>query len=200
MLYTWEHLPYRAVLKSGHETADLGSSIHTFICGFKLPPSAVLWSRWQTADLGSSMAGFGHTGSFCPQTADQSSSMAAFGPLSKFYFMVPLANCWPKQFHGRFWAQRWQTADLSSSMAGFGHPGGKCAQTADRGSSMAAFGPLEKAAIELLTVAVLWPLSANCWPWQFYGQFWDLQKLTIILIIILKKCWQILGILMVKLY
>ena len=46
-------------------------------------------------------------------------------------------------------------------MAGFGHPGGKCAQTADRGSSMAAFGPWKKAAIELLTVAVLWPLFST---------------------------------------
>ena len=31
--YTWEFLPYMAVFQSVHKTADLGSSMDTFLCG-----------------------------------------------------------------------------------------------------------------------------------------------------------------------
>ena len=60
--YTWANLPYTEVGKSGHRTADLGSSNHTFFHGLELPTLAVLWPRCRTADLGSSMASFQH---FC---------------------------------------------------------------------------------------------------------------------------------------
>ena len=55
---TWEHLPYVAVLKSGHTTATVSSSIHTFFHGSKLLTVAVLWSVAITANPGSSMATF----------------------------------------------------------------------------------------------------------------------------------------------
>ena len=39
---TWEQLPYEAVFKRGHETAVLGSSIHSFVFGFRLWTLTVL--------------------------------------------------------------------------------------------------------------------------------------------------------------
>ena len=57
-LVTWEHLPYVAVLKSGHTTATVSSSIHTFFHGSKLLTVAVLWSVAITANPGSSMDTF----------------------------------------------------------------------------------------------------------------------------------------------
>ena len=77
--YTWEHLPYRAVLESATRTAKAGSSIHTFLRGLKLQTSAVLWSRCQTADLSSSMAALQCCDPGMPQTADLGSFMAALG-------------------------------------------------------------------------------------------------------------------------
>ena len=56
-------------------------------------------------------------------------------------------------------------------MAGFQHTGGFGSQTADPGSFMATFQPLPKVAMELPTLAVLWPFSSNCRPWQFHGHF-----------------------------
>ena len=75
---TWANLPYTEVGKSGHRTADLGSSNHTFFRGLELPTLAVLWPRCRTADLGSSMASFQHFRTFRHRTADLGSSMAAF--------------------------------------------------------------------------------------------------------------------------
>ena len=49
--YTWGHLSYVAVLKSGHTTATIGISIHTFSHGSKLPTAAVLWSVATTAKV-----------------------------------------------------------------------------------------------------------------------------------------------------
>ena len=77
-LLTWANLPYTEVGKSGHRTADLGSSNHTFFRGLELPTLAVLWPRCRTADLGSSMASFQHFRTFRHRTADLGSSMAAF--------------------------------------------------------------------------------------------------------------------------
>ena len=78
LLHTWANLPYTEVGKSGHRTADLGSSNHTFFRGLELPTLAVLWPRCRTADLGSSMASFQHFRTFRHRTADLGSSMAAF--------------------------------------------------------------------------------------------------------------------------
>ena len=78
-MYTWEHLPYRAVLESATRTAKAGSSIHTFLRGLKLQTSAVLWSRCQTADLSSCMAALQCCDPGMPQTADLGSFMAALG-------------------------------------------------------------------------------------------------------------------------
>ena len=77
-LHTWANLPYTEVGKSGHRTADFGSSNHTFFHGLELPTLAVLWPRCRTADLGSSMASFQHFRTFRHRTADLGSSMAAF--------------------------------------------------------------------------------------------------------------------------
>ena len=55
---SWEHLPYVAVIKSGHTTATISSSIHTFFHGSKLLTVAVLWSVAITANPGSSMDTF----------------------------------------------------------------------------------------------------------------------------------------------
>ena len=77
-LHTWANQPYTEVGKSGHRTADLGSSNHTFFRGLELPTLAVLWPRCRTADLGSSMASFQHFRTFRHRTADLGSSMAAF--------------------------------------------------------------------------------------------------------------------------
>ena len=55
---TWANLPYTEVGKSGHRTADLGSSNHTFFRGLELPTLAVLWPHCRTSDLGSFMATF----------------------------------------------------------------------------------------------------------------------------------------------
>ena len=99
---TWEHLPLLAVFKSGHRTAKVGSSIHTFFCGLKLPTLAVLWPRAQTADLGSFMASFQPLRPFCPQTADLGSFMAAFQPFALSTEDEMFSNCRPWQFYGRF--------------------------------------------------------------------------------------------------
>ena len=48
---TWEHQPYVAVLKSGHTTATVSSSIHTFFHGSKLTTAAVLLSVAKTAKV-----------------------------------------------------------------------------------------------------------------------------------------------------
>ena len=77
--YTWEFLPYMAVLQCATRTAEAGSSIHTFLRGLKLQTSAVLWSRCQTADLSSSMAALQCCDPGMPQTADLGSFMAALG-------------------------------------------------------------------------------------------------------------------------
>ena len=57
-LYTWEHLPYIAVLKSVHRTATVCSSIRTFFRGSKLLTVTVLWTLAKTANRGSSMDTF----------------------------------------------------------------------------------------------------------------------------------------------
>ncbi len=78
-IFSWEFLPYLAVLESATSTAEAGSSIHTFLRGLKLQTSAVLWSCCQTADLGSSMAALQCCDPSVPQTADLGSFMAALG-------------------------------------------------------------------------------------------------------------------------
>ena len=83
MLYTWEFLPYLAVLQSATRTAEAGSSIHTFLRGLKLQIPAVLWSCCQTADLSSSMAALQCCDPGMLQTADLCSSMAAILPQSE---------------------------------------------------------------------------------------------------------------------
>ena len=183
---TWANLPYRAVWKSGHRTAKVGSLNHTFFCGLKLPTLAVSRPRSQTADLGSFMASFQHFGPFGPQTADLGSFMAAFQPFALSMTRLMFSNCRPWQFHGRFSALWSQTADLGSFMAGFQHTGGFGPQTADPGSFMATFQPLPKVAMKLLTLAVLWPLilSGKMWPWnyrpwQFHGHLWLLYNFSI---------------------
>ena len=140
---TWANLPYRAVWKSGHRTAKVGSLNHTFFCGLKLPTLAVSRPRSQTADLGSFMASFQHFGPFGPQTADLGSFMAAFQPFALSMTRLMFSNCRPWQFHGRFSALWSQTADLGSFMAGFQHTGGFGPQTADLGSFMATFQPYQ---------------------------------------------------------
>ena len=79
IIYTWEFLPYLAVLQSATRTAEAGSSIHTFLRGLKLQTSAVLWSRCQTADLSSSMAALQCCDPGMPQSADLGSFIAALG-------------------------------------------------------------------------------------------------------------------------
>ena len=64
-----------------------------------------------------------------------------------------------------------QTADLGSFTAGFQHIGSFGSQTANLRSFMATFQHLSKVAMKLPTLAVSWPDSSNCQPWQFYGRF-----------------------------
>ena len=100
--YTWELLPYLAVLESATRTAEAGSSIHTFFRGLKLQTSAVLWSCCQTADLGSSMAALQCCDPSVPQTADLGSFMAALGWWQKPKQEMCHSNCQPRQFDGHF--------------------------------------------------------------------------------------------------
>ena len=49
LVFNWEHLPYVAVLKSGHTTATISSSIHFFSSWIKT--AAVLLSVAKTAKV-----------------------------------------------------------------------------------------------------------------------------------------------------
>ena len=57
-MYTWEHLPYVAGLKSGHKPAKVGRLNRTFFRGSNLQTVAGEWSVAQPANLGWSAATF----------------------------------------------------------------------------------------------------------------------------------------------
>ena len=70
-------MPYMEVEKSGHKTATVCSSVHTFTCGSKLLTVAVLWPANKTANGGSFVASFRSLWPMCQQ------------------------NCKPWQFYGK---------------------------------------------------------------------------------------------------
>ena len=149
MQYTWEHLPYMEVWKSGHETANLGGLSHTFFHGLKL------------LDLSSFMA----TSSNCWPWRFHGRFWEAWHLLSP--------NRWPWRFHGRFWEfspihENWNVLKLPTSAVLwplFSPVTGNCKTSA---VLWPLLGGVTPTVTKPLTLAVLWPLLGydKKWPWN----------------------------------
>ena len=163
LLYTWANLPYRAVWKSGHRTAKVGSLNHTFFVDSNCRP-------WQF---------HGHV----LKLPTLAVSWPVFSTLGLLVLKLPtLAVSWPLFSHLPYPWRDWcsQTADLGSFMAGFQHCDLKLPTLA---VSWPVFSTPVALALKLPTLAVSWPLFSpyqkwpwNCWPWQFYGHWFSREK------------------------